>query len=105
MIAMAICMATAADASGIEAFHALDGYWRGSGLELTIDPHRAQARLDPRRPFQWEPVNIRNVEGNMVVFTIGPRLFIAYVDGDDLTLTSPGTQQPSVLRRIARVPN
>lgn len=85
-----------------EALTTLDGHWRGDGLEIVIDSRRAQARIDRQLPFQWEAFNIRNVEGSLVVFTIGPRLFIAQVTGDDLALSSPGAGEASRLHRIRR---
>jgi hypothetical protein len=93
--------ASAALANG--AHVALNGRWRGD-MQLTIDSHRAQAHLDPELPFQWEAFTVRNVEGKMVVFTVGERLFIAYVAGDEMTLTSPGSQAPAALRRTGRLP-
>jgi hypothetical protein len=73
-------------------------------MQLTIDSHRAQAHLDPALPFQWEAFNIRNVEGGMVVFTVGARLFIAYVTGDQMTLTGPSLPVAASLNRVGRLP-
>ena len=81
---------------------AMDGRWRGGGFDLTIDTARSQARIDPKKPFQWEAFAIRNVSGGMVVFSIGPRLFIAYLGVDELTLTSPGLEGSRLLHRAGR---
>jgi hypothetical protein len=40
----------------------------------------------------------------MVVFTIGPRLFIAYLGADELTLTSPGLEGSRLLQRTGEPP-
>ena len=87
-----------------ETLRAMDGVWRGSGFDLAIDSARSQARADPKKPFQWEAFAIKNVAGNMVVFTIGPRLYIAYLDADALTLTSPGLEGSRLLHRTGRYP-
>ena len=68
----------------------LEGEWSGSGMSLSIDAARAQARVDATKPFQWESFDVLNVAGPMVVFSVGARLFIAYLDGDRMTLTSRG---------------
>jgi hypothetical protein len=81
---------------------AMDGHWRGGGFDLTIDAARSQARIDPKKPFQWEAFAIRNVSGGMVVFTVGPRLFIAYLGADELTLTSPGLEGSRLLQRAGK---
>ena len=81
---------------------AIDGHWRGGGFDLAIDSARSQARVDPKKPFQWEAFTIKNVAGNMVVFTIGPRLYIAYLDADALTLTSPGLEGSRLLQSDRR---
>ena len=103
-VALAV-LSTAAgsSATSAEALNALDGHWQGTGLDIIIDSRRAQARPDRQLPFQWDAFNIRNVEGNLVVFTIGQELFIGQLNGDELALTSPGAQQPSILRRARRL--
>jgi hypothetical protein len=90
-------------AAAAEAHAALNGRWRGD-MQLTIDTHRAQAHLDPELPFQWEAFNVKNVEGGMVVFTVGARLFIAYVSGDQMMLTGPGLPAAASLNRVGRLP-
>jgi hypothetical protein len=105
MLVAAAAMLALPGASRADALlRALDGQWFGDGFNVAIDSARAQARLDPKKPFQWEAFRIRNVSGEMVVFTIGPRLFIGYLGEDMLTLTSPGLQGARLLRRTGRYP-
>jgi hypothetical protein len=84
-----------------EGLGVLDGEWRGPGLSLFIDAARSQARVDEKKPFQWDPFNIRDVSGPMVVFSVGDRLFIGYVDGDSMRLTRRGHGGDWTLRRRA----
>ena len=86
-----------------QVFDLLDGHWQGEDVEITIDARRAQARRDRQRPFQWEAFNVSNVEGNMVVFSVGAQVFIGQLSGDELTLTTPGGAWPDLLVRTGRL--
>jgi hypothetical protein len=94
-----LCNVGVAAGAAVDVLRALDGRWHGGGLALTIDAERGLARLDPSLPFQWEAFNIRNIEGAMVVFSIGERLFIGYLDGNVMRLTTPGRQGSWTLGR------
>lgn len=68
--------------------HPLEGTWTGDGLTLKLDPHAWQANKDPLRlPFAWESFQVRNAVGSMVVFMVGPTMFIGNLDGDTMTVT------------------
>ena len=88
-----------ADRTSVEILNLLNGTWEGRGLMISIDTERLQANTDPNHPFRWEPLVIRNVTGNMVVFAIGKQLFIGLVEDDKLTLTSPALLNSYVFRR------
>jgi hypothetical protein len=70
-----------------DAARRLDGEWRGDGYVLRIDSQRAQASLDPERPFQWQRFIVKEVTDDEIVFSIGAELFEASVDADRLVLT------------------
>jgi hypothetical protein len=88
-----------ASEDALARLRALDGAWYGAGLSLWIDAERALARVDRQKPFQWEAFNIRNIAGPMIVFSIGERLFVAYLDGDRMSLTSRDRRGEWRLRR------
>src|SRR5688500_20379220 len=44
-----------------EATAELDGAWRGDDFFLRVDAERAQASLDPERPFQWQRFLVKEV--------------------------------------------
>jgi len=82
-----------------EAAGRLDGQWRGSDFVLRVDAKRAQASIDPGRPFAWEHFLIKEVSAEEIVFTIGAELFEAKVDAGTLTLTGTSFRGPRVLFR------
>jgi hypothetical protein len=84
-----------------EAAEKLDGEWRGGAFVLRVDARRAQASVDPARPFEWERFLIKEVRGGEIVFTIGAELFEAKLDANVLTLTGTGFRGARVLFRGA----
>jgi hypothetical protein len=71
-----------------EAARLLDGVWRGEDYALKVDSRRAQANIDPRKPFQWQRFVVKNVDGEAIVFAIGAEIFEAQITGDVLELSS-----------------
>jgi len=82
-----------------EAAGLLDGQWRGGDFVLRVDAKRAQASIDPVRPFEWEHFLIKDVTSKEIVFTIGAELFEAKLDTDTLTLTGTSFRGARVLFR------
>jgi hypothetical protein len=81
----------------------LDGEWRGGDFVLRVDARRAQASLDPARPFEWEHFLIKEVDAGEIVFTVGAELFEAKLDADVLTLTGTSFRGTRVLLRAANL--
>ncbi len=98
--AMALAPAvTAAQSPFVEAAERLDGYWAGENFALHVDSQRAQANLDPRRPFQWQRFLVKEVDGSKVVFTVGAELFEAIVEAETLKLSGTSFRGERVLQR------
>jgi len=85
----------------IDAATELDGEWRGEGFVLKVDSRRAQASLDPARPFQWQRFLVREVTDDEVVFAVGAELYEARIDAGALTLTGTTFRGERILRRAA----
>lgn len=66
---------------------------------MRVDARRAQASLDPRRPFEWEHFLIKEVEADEIVFAVGAELYEARVGADTLTLTGTSFRGARVLFR------
>lgn len=86
-----------------QAAELLDGQWRGGDFVLKVDARRAQASLDPDRPFAWEHFLIKDVSGKEIVFTVGAELFEAKLDAGTLTLTGTSFRGARVLFREANL--
>lgn len=82
-----------------DAADLLNGEWRGADFVLKVDAKRAQASIDPTRPFAWERFLIKEVSGGQIVFAVGAELFEAKLDADTLTLTGTSFRGPRVLLR------
>jgi hypothetical protein len=82
-----------------DAADLLNGDWRGADFVLKVDAKRAQASIDPTRPFTWERFLIKEVSGGQIVFAVGAELFEAKLDADMLTLTGTSFRGPRVLLR------
>ena len=82
-----------------EAASRLDGDWRGTDFVLRVDARRAQASIDPARPFEWKRFVVKEVTNKDIVFSVGAELFEAKLDADVLTLTSTGFRGERVLVR------
>ena len=84
-----------------EAAEKLDGEWRGADFVLRVDARRAQASVDPQRPFEWEHFLIKEVSAGEIVFAVGAELFEAKLDANVLTLTGTSFRGARVLFREA----
>jgi hypothetical protein len=82
-----------------DAARRLDGEWRGADFVLRVDAKRAQASLDPERPFEWERFLIKDVSQQAITFAIGAELFEAKLAEGTLTLTGTSFRGPRVLFR------
>jgi hypothetical protein len=115
VVVTAICLATSASSSGKERIERLDepplagsqhhqprpavagnlnGRWAAAdGSAIEID-HQGQQARESGSP--WQPFVVRDVQGSMVTFQIGPdAVFIGAVKGSTLLLTrtgQPGTR-------------
>ena len=99
-LALSAACATPSIASPFsEAADLLDGEWEGTDFVLHIDAKRAQASIDPERPFEWRRFVVREVTPTEVVFAIGSELFEARVDSDILVLTGTGFRGERILFR------
>jgi hypothetical protein len=90
IVALALLSAAsfaAEDSRLLEAAKRLDGNWQGNGFVLRVDIQRAQASIDPNRPFEWQRFMVKEVTPDEIVFTIGAELFEARVAEDTLTLS------------------
>jgi hypothetical protein len=45
-----------------DAARQLDGSWQGDGFVLRVDAQRAQASIDPARPFAWQRFLVKGIE-------------------------------------------
>jgi hypothetical protein len=95
--------AAPAKTSFAQAANELDGDWRGGDFVLRVDARRAQASVDPSRPFEWEQFLIKEVTDREIVFAVGAELFEAKLDADVLTLTGTGFRGARVLFREANL--
>jgi len=78
----------------------LNGVWSGPGLTLRIDMQRHQGNADPSKPFNRQSLLIRNVTGPMVVFAIGPELFVAQMlDQNQMSISRGGRPETYLLTR------
>ena len=84
-----------------DAAKSLDGEWRGADFVLRVDSKRAQASIDPARPFEWERFLIKEVSDGGITFSIGAELFEAKLAEETLTLTGTGFRGARVLFRGA----
>lgn len=101
LILLALALSGAADAASPvdEAARRLDGAWRGEGFALKVDSRRAQANIDPKRPFEWRRFAVREVADGEIVFAIGAELFEAKLADDGLELTSTSFRGERRLQR------
>ena len=83
----------------LDAAEFLNGDWRGDDFVLRVDSHRAQASVDPKRPFEWDRFVIREVTEDEVIFVIGSELFEAELRDNSIVLTGTSFQGERVLER------
>ena len=75
---------------------------RRDDFVLRVDAKRAQASIDPDRPFEWQRFLVKEVSEDEIVFTIGAELFEAkLVEADTLILTGTNFRGARVLFRDA----
>jgi hypothetical protein len=88
---LALCLAAPLPCQAASPFaqaaSTLDGQWKGDDFMLKIDSTRAQASLDPARPFEWRRFLVQSVSGETVTFSVGPDVFEARIADDELKLT------------------
>ena len=92
-------IAAAAASPFLDAAEFLNGDWRGDDFVLRVDSHRAQASVDPKRPFEWDRFVIREVTEDGVIFVIGSELFEAELRDDSIVLTGTSFQGERALKR------
>ncbi len=103
LAALATLLLAPAPVLAAEKFPDLGGYWTGPGLSIFIDPSRHQANADPTKPFNRQSFIIRNVTGSMVVFAIGPELFVGNLtDPNTMVVTRGGLLESYTLSRRKR---
>lgn len=71
-----------------KAMGLLDGKWSGDGFVLDIDGVRAQAHVDPRRPYQWDRYALITVLDGALIFNVGPDVYRASIQEKSLVLSS-----------------
>ncbi len=91
-----------AGATADPALRLMHGAWIGDGHYFLLDTQRMQANLDIKKPFQRDPLMIRNITGSMVIFQIKNHRFIGLFDGPNLRITGHGIQDSAILRRAVR---
>lgn len=100
---LALWLLSSAPAMANDRMPDLGGHWSGQGLSIFIDPTRHQANTDPTKPFNRQSFIIRNVTGSMVVFAIGPELFVANLtDPNTMVVTRGGLLESYTLSRRKR---
>lgn len=100
LLALAMLVLPVAAASPFaEAARRLDGLWTGDDSVLQVDSRRAQARMDPDRPFQWQRFAVREIRDGAILFAVGAELYEADLDGDTLTLTGTAFVGARLLHR------
>jgi hypothetical protein len=82
-----------------EAADRLDGEWRGTDFVLRVDAKRAQASINPDRPFEWQRFAVKEVAGSEIVFSIGAELYEAMIEAETLVLTSTSFRGERILFR------
>lgn len=86
----------------LEAATYLDGVWEGDGYVLRVDAARAQASVDPDRPFNWSRFLVKEVTDDEIVFTIGAELFEARLASESIILRSTSFRGERVMWRDDR---
>ena len=98
-----VFVVTVASARASEpALSFMRGMWQGEGLMLFLDTEHMQANTSADKPFQREPLVIRNIADRMVVFDIGARRYIGLFKGNELQLSGGEGDKVVRLRRVAR---
>jgi hypothetical protein len=82
-----------------DAAQKLDGMWESDVFLMKIDSARAQASVDPKKPFQWQRFIVKDVAEDTIVFTIGSEMFEATLESDELILTSSSFRGERILQR------
>ena len=77
----------------------MHGIWRSEKQVLLIDTERMLGNTDSGRPFQRDPLSLRNIAGQMIVFDIGGKRFIGIFNRNELRLTGDGIEGSDILHR------
>lgn len=77
----------------------LDGRWIGDGLQVVVDADRAQANIDPWKPFDWRRIEVKEHNGAEITFTIGAELFYGTLEDDQMTIEGTGFRGVRSLQR------
>ena len=91
--------ASQSDASSVLA--QMDGTWSGSsGDYLLVDAERSMANTEPDKPFNREPLQIKDISGSMVTFSVGGKIYIGLFRGGTVALTRLGRLGTLNLERL-----
>jgi hypothetical protein len=83
----------------LDAATYLNGVWQGDNYVLRVDAARAQASIDPDRPFNWSRFLVKEVTDDEIVFTVGAELFAARLASESIVLTSTSFRGERVMWR------
>jgi len=79
----------------------LEGRWLGDGLQVVVDADRAQANMDPWKPFDWRRIEVKEYDGVAITFSIGAELFYGTLDADTMTLEGTSFRGTKTLERTS----
>ena len=77
----------------------LEGRWLGDGFQVVIDADRAQANMDPWKPFDWRRIEVKEYDGAAITFSIGAELFYGTLEADTMTLEGTSFRGTKTLER------
>jgi hypothetical protein len=77
----------------------LEGRWLGDGLQVVVDADRAQANMDPWKPFDWRHIEVKEFDGAAITFSIGAELFYGTLEADTMTLEGTSFRGTKILQR------
>ena len=78
--------------------------WTGPGaaraIILLVDAERSMANTEPDKPFNREPLQIKDISGSMVTFSVGGKIYIGLFRGGTVALTRLGRLGTLNLERL-----
>ncbi len=77
----------------------IEGRWLGDGLQVVVDADRAQANMDPWKPFDWRHIEVKEYDGAAITFSIGAELFYGTLEADTMTLEGTSFRGTKILER------